>query len=422
MKALLEFLDTSPTPFHVVQNAIKRLQQAGFSELKEDANWQSLEAGRYYVTRNDSSIIAFNYNGDASCGFRMVGAHTDSPCLKIKPNALVKKHGYVQLAVDVYGGALLNPWFDRDLAIAGRLTAENSDGKIVSFTVDTKRPVAVIPSLAIHLDPQVNQGREINKQLHLPALIDMDSEYEDDFYAFIKAFIDDKDAGNFKRILAHELCLYDTQKASLVGANARFLMSARLDNVLSCHAGLSAICQSNSQYNQLLVLNDHEEVGSDSASGANGPFLYHCLRRIAGNEEILQQLLHHSFFISADNAHARHPNYADKHEPSHAPMLNGGPVIKMNHNQRYATNSESEGVFKLICERAQVSSQVMVVRADMGCGSTIGPITASKLGIKVIDIGVPQLAMHSIREMAGVEDQHALVAVLRELFEMPKVW
>lgn len=421
MKTLLEFLNQSPSPYHVVANAKQRLKKAGFEELKEDQNWHQLSSGKYYVTRNESSIIAFNYNGNADRGFRMVGAHTDSPCLKLKPNALLKKHGYIQLALEVYGGALLNPWFDRDLGVAGRITVEMENGTWQSIVVDSQRAVAVIPSLAIHLEPSVNQGREINKQWHLPAIIDVNQDDDFDFADWLKTFIPSKIKDAVKQILSHELSLYDTQKATLIGNRQNLLMSARLDNLLSCYAALEAVCESESQHNTLIVLNDHEEVGSDSASGANGPFLYHCLRRLSKDEDSLQQLLHRSFLISADNAHAIHPNYADKHEPNHAPVINQGLVIKINNNQRYATNSETEAMFKLICQKAGVKTQTMVVRSDMGCGSTIGPLTATKLGIKVIDIGVPQMAMHSIREVAGIEDQQALIRVLNYFFDMETV-
>ena len=218
-------------------------------------------------------------------------------------------------------------------------------------------------------------------------------------------------------ILAFELSLYDTQPASLVGLEHEFIASARLDNLLSCHGGLEALLNCRSNANQMLVLNDHEEVGSASTSGAEGPFLLSVIQRLCGSEEFSQQAISHSMMISADNAHGVHPNYADLHEPDHRPMINKGPVIKLNSNQRYATNSETEAMFKHLCQQHNLPCQVVVVRSDMGCGSTIGPITATRIGVRTIDIGVPQLGMHSIRELAGAEDQATLAAALTVFYE-----
>ncbi len=414
IQELLNFIAHSPTPFHCVANLSTNLINAGFDSLQEDSDWSNLTPGNYFVTRNDSSLIAFRYVQEARHGFRLLGAHTDSPCLKIKPNAVTVNNGYAKLGVEVYGGALLNPWFDRDLAVAGRVTLQGEDDSIHNVLLDVRQPIAFIPSLAIHLDRGANDRRTINQQEHLPAVICRTDEKESDFGPVLQQWIRQQHPElAFTRILSHELSLYDHQRPQIVGLEQEFIASARLDNLLSCHATVRALTESESPFNQVVVLNDHEEVGSGSSSGAEGPFLQSVLSRICGDYETMQQAIHHSMLISVDNAHSVHPNYAAMHEPSHQPLINNGPVIKVNNNQRYATNSETEAVFKAGCAKTETPFQMVVVRSDMGCGSTIGPITATRLGIRTVDIGVPQLGMHSIRELAGVVDQAWLVRSLK---------
>ncbi|MBX2870323.1 MAG: M18 family aminopeptidase [Acidiferrobacterales bacterium] len=424
-KELLHFLTHSPTPFHAIANIQSALDAAGFKQLHEDQDWGTLAKGRYYVCRNDSSMIAFSWSGNPQTqGFRMVGAHTDSPCLKVKPNAISVSQGYARLACEVYGGVLLAPWFDRDLGLAGRVSYADSKGKLKSCLVNFDRPLAFIPSLAIHLDREVNDKRSINKQTDLPAVLCKVDKQSPDFDALLKAQIK-REHGRISvnRILGFELCLYDLQPAAVVGLEEEFIASARLDNLLSCHAGIEALLAAKNAANAMVVLNDHEEVGSASTSGAEGPFLQNVLTRLCGEEAVLQRALRHSLLVSADNAHGVHPNFADRHEPAHRPMMNEGPVIKINHNQRYATNSETEAAFREICHQNKLPVQTVVVRTDMGCGSTIGPITATRLGVATVDIGVPQLGMHSIRELAGVADQDVLRKALVGLFKMaPRVF
>ncbi|MCY4148139.1 MAG: M18 family aminopeptidase [Gammaproteobacteria bacterium] len=421
IKDLLGFLADSPTPFHAVKNISRKLELAGFKRLEEAKAWNIEQPGDYYVTRNDSSLIAMRLNqvsGDA--GFRMVGAHTDSPCLKVKPRATQCRNGYVMLAVEVYGGALLNPWFDRDLGLAGRINIKTSTGTITSRLLRTDRPVAFIPSLAIHLDRSANEGRSIDRQNHLPAVLMRTDDDHHDFAGLLKTWLIKEDSElDIDCILSFELSLYDCQPPALVGLDDEFIASARLDNLLSCHAATEALIDSTSDVNRMIVLNDHEEVGSASTSGAAGPFLESVLSRLCRDHEILGRSLEHSMLISADNAHAVHPNYADRHEPDHRPLMNAGPVIKINHNQNYATNSESEALFRVVCEANDIDYQSFVMRSDLGCGSTIGPITATRVGVRTVDIGVAQLGMHSIRELAGVNDQVDLVAALRGFFDYP---
>ncbi len=413
---LLDFLSRSPTPFHAVASLGARLLQSGFRRLAEGDDWGGLGEGRYFVTRNDSSLIAFNWSGNADQGFRMVGAHTDSPCLKVKPEAISESEGYARLALEVYGGALLAPWFDRDLGLAGRVTYRDAEGRIGNTLVDFDRPVAFIPSLAIHLDREVNESRSINRQEDLPALLCTMRDGEPGFPALLERQLEAQGAGGVSRILGFELSLYDRQPAAVVGLGEEFIASARLDNLLSCFAATEALIGSRDRTNAVIVLSDHEEVGSGSASGAEGTFLRDVLGRVCGDAGALARAVSRSMLVSADNAHGVHPNYPNKHEPAHRPRLNAGPVIKINHNQRYATNSETEALFRHACEQSGVPVQTIVVRSDMGCGSTIGPITAARLGVRTVDVGVPQLGMHSIRELAGVQDQDFLVRALGSFF------
>ncbi|NOY71705.1 MAG: M18 family aminopeptidase [Gammaproteobacteria bacterium] len=418
---LFTFLADSPTPFHAVQTSIHALEKNGFVALIEDESWQLSRGKKYYVTRNESSIIAFtlgkNFKNRPS--INMIGAHTDSPCLKIKPNPERTKTGYFQLGVEVYGGALLNPWFDRDLSLAGRVSYENSNGELKSALIDFKEPIAIIPSLAIHLDKDANKNRTINKQNHLPPILGLLSK--DKTIKFVdllqKQINSQYQEVSVKQILDHELFFYDTQKPAYVGLNQEFIASARLDNLLSCYTGLTALLDSDDTHTNLLMCSDHEEVGSASSSGAHGPFLKSVLERLCGAGESLTQCMHRSFMISADNAHGIHPNYPDKHDDNHGPIFNSGPVIKLNANQRYATNSETSALFKLFCKKANVPFQSFVVRSDMGCGSTIGPITAAELGVKTVDIGLPTFAMHSIRELAGADDAFNLYQVFINYFK-----
>lgn len=413
---LLQFIQASPSPFHAVSNASALLENAGYTELLPAAEIPL--SGNFYIRQNESSLVAVTLNAPVEQGFALVGAHTDSPCLKIKPNAAYKKEGYLQLGVEVYGGALLAPWFDRDLSLAGRLTVVGKNGNLSSRLIDFQRPIASIPSLAIHLNPEVNAKNEINKQNHLPPVLDILDGAPDLQGLLLKQLAAQYPDQEFDSVLAFELSLYDTQAPALIGLQQNLIASARLDNLLSSYIGLRALLEHNQQRNSVLILSDHEEVGSSSAAGAAGPFLESVLRRICGTEETYRIALHRSMLVSADNAHAIHPNYADRHEPKHQPRMNGGPVIKINHNQRYATNSETQAIFTRLCEKADVPCQQFVVRSDMGCGSTIGPITATELGVRTIDIGVPQLAMHSIRELAGVADCDYLLRALTAFYNL----
>lgn len=420
-QGLLDFLNNSASPFHATQSMCQALQAAGYQALDERDSWQLEPQGRYYVTRNDSSIIAIKLGKQDTVehGIRLVGAHTDSPCLKVKPQPEITRHNYWQLGVEVYGGVLLSPWFDRDLSLAGRITFKQNN-QLKSCLIDFKHAIATIPSLAIHLNREANTGWEINAQTELPPILaQLHDTQSKDFRALLANQLELEHGIHDATILDYELCFYDTQPAAVIGLNRDFIAGARLDNLLSCYAGLQALLNSSDEHTQVLVCTDHEEVGSSSSCGADGPFLAQVLHRILGSEEAFIRTVQHSLLISADNAHGIHPNYADKHDGNHGPLLNLGPVIKINANQRYATNSETSSFFKLLCAQAEIPVQSFVTRSDLGCGSTIGPITAGQLGVQTIDIGVPTFAMHSIRELAGCQDLGYLIHVLQAFYNSP---
>lgn len=415
---LIDFLKASPTPFHATQTLVERLHAAGYERLDERDSWTPEPGGRYYVTRNDSSIVAVRMGRNTlERGIRLVGAHTDSPCLKVKPNPELSRQGFFQLGVEVYGGALLAPWFDRDLSLAGRVTFK-TEGRLESRLIDFKRPIAIIPNLAIHINREANQGWAINAQNELPpVLAQLSAGEQREFRALLSLQLFDEHGIQADSVLDYELCFYDTQSAAVIGLDNDFIAGARLDNLLSCYAGLEALLNAGGDETCALVCTDHEEVGSSSACGADSPFLEQVLQRLLPSGDTFVRTVQRSLMISADNAHGIHPNYADKHDANHGPKLNAGPVIKINSNQRYATTSESGGFFRHLCLENDVPVQSFVTRSDVGCGSTIGPITASQLGIRTVDIGLPTFAMHSIRELAGSHDLAHLVQVLKAFFE-----
>lgn len=410
-QGLLQFIKDSPTPFHATEQIANRLKEQGFERLNEEDSWD-LKPGGYFVTRNQSSIIGFSIGKQPldETGIRMIGAHTDSPCLKVKPSPDISDHTYTQLGVEVYGGALLNPWFDRDLSIAGRVTLEDESGAIGNCLIDFKRPIATIPSLAIHLDREANKKRSINPQTDIPPII---NQSDSPLTALLEAQIQLQHRSvNLQQVLSWDLCFYDTQAPAIIGHDEDFIASARLDNLLSCYVACEALQRADSSVSSLIVCNDHEEVGSASAAGAEGSFLKDTLERVMPNTESRLRTLAKSMLISTDNAHGIHPNFSSKHDHQHGPILNQGPVIKINSNQRYATTSETMAYFLSLCRKLKLPSQQFVTRTDLACGSTIGPITAKIIGVKAVDVGVPTFAMHSIRELAGVKDAYLLLQAL----------
>lgn len=408
------FLQDSPTPFHATAVVEKRLLDAGFKRLLESQAWDLQANERYYVVRNEASIIAFTHVNKEKLyeGISMIGAHTDSPALKIKPKPDLKKAGVNQLCLEVYGGALLNPWFDRDLSIAGRVHYQTKSGTLASKLIDFKRPIAVIPSLAIHLDKDANSNRSINAQKDLPAIISLESDQS--FHALLKNELNEAE---LEEVLSFDLLLYDVQTATQLGSDKALVCAARLDNLLSCFAAVQSMVKSPKNRANLIVFNDHEEIGSHSAHGAQSNFLESVLERMIGNRDDFARIMDKSVMISTDNAHALHPNFSDIHEPNHAPLIGKGVAIKYNANQAYATSSSSSALFQSYAKKAGKELQSYVVRSDTRCGSTIGPITATKLGLETIDIGVPTWGMHSIRETAALKDIDDLIRILEVFFQ-----
>ena len=400
---LLAYLDASPSPWHAVAEAIARLRDAGFAEVTEAGAWASVPA-RGFVVRG-GALVAWSRGAavSATSPLRIVGAHTDSPGLHVKPRPDTGAAGWKQIGVEVYGGALLNSWLDRDLGIAGHVAL--ADGSVALVRVD--KAVARVPQLAIHLDRDVNdKGLVLDKQAHLTPVWGLGSARDGEFREWLAGQM-----GVFAGDVATwDLCLYDLTPAAVLGPAGELLASGRLDNQVSCWAAVSALCAGPAadDATAVVALFDHEEVGSESTTGAAGPLLEHVLERLSlasggTRADFLAQLAASACF-SCDNAHSVHPNYPDRHEPGHRPLVNQGPAIKLNHNQRYATSAATAAMAQRVFEAAGVPWQVFVSRNNMPCGSTIGPITATRLGIATVDVGVPQLSMHSARELCGTAD------------------
>ncbi len=419
-KNLLHNLAKAVTPFHAVDLMAGLLRSHGFQQLKETESWShTLPAGSYFLIHNDSSLITFTLSPDqgTKTGFRMIGAHTDSPCLKVKPNPAICTQSYLQIGVEVYGGALLAPWFDRDLSLAGRVTWQGSK-KIHSSLIDFARPVAVIPSLAIHLDREANKKRSINKHKDIiPVLMQISDDREIDFRDLLTEQITRQyPESDISAILSFDLSFHDTQPPAIIGLNQEFITGSRLDDLVSCFTAIQALLDADPNTNCMVILNDHEEVGSISTAGAQGPLVQMIFERLFPAPADRQSSINRSLLLSTDNAHGVHPNAIDKFDQHHGPLLNHGPVVKSNANQRYATNSITAAFFKSLCKRVNIPVQEFVMRSDMVCGSTIGPLTAGKIGVKTVDIGVPSFGMHSIRETIGVKDCHSLYQVFKEFF------
>jgi aspartyl aminopeptidase len=425
---LLGFIDRSPTPYHAVAEAARRLEACGFEPLREDEPW-SLEPGALrYAIRAGGSLVAFQVGSrsPAEGGFRIVGAHTDSPNLRLKPRPDLAAHGYRQLGVEPYGAVLLHTWLDRDLSIAGRVSAE-IDGRPESCLVDFGRPLLRIPNLAIHLQRELReQGLKLNEQEHLVPVVGLEDAPK--LGELIASELAAQSIAEVApdRVLAFDLMLYDVQPASVSGSRGEFVHAPRLDNLASCHAAVCALERSAGArppaFTRAIALHDHEEVGSRSASGAAGPLLEEALDRVVsgfkgGAPQGTARAIARSTLISTDMAHAVHPNYADRHERGHRPVIGGGPVIKTHASQAYASDAETAGMFAALCARVDVELQHFVSRSDLPCGSTIGPITAARVGLRTVDVGSPLLSMHSCREMAGSADVAPMIEVLSAYLE-----
>ena len=430
---LLDFVHASPTPVHCVAEARRRLEDAGFDELVEGERW-ALEAGRGYFVVRAGSLMALRVGSApaAEGGLRILGAHTDSPNLRLKPHADLRANGYLQLAVETYGGLLEYTWLDRDLGLAGQvmLRGEVGAGELESRLVRIDRSVLRIPSLAIHLNRSIREdGLKLNRQQHLAPIlgIDPDPQAEDPVGALRHLLAGELDVDP-ARILTWDLSLMDVVPPTIGGQRGEFIFCPRLDNQAMCHAGLLALLRAEvAPATQMVCLYDHEECGSGSTSGADSSLVEELLRRLAEVEGpgaeagALPRAVARGAMISADMAHAVHPNYADRHEPLHMPLLGGGPVIKINNQQRYATTAATAALFEALCQDEGVPYQKFVNRSDLACGTTIGPIASSRLGIRTVDVGNPMLSMHSIREMGSADDPERMVAVMTRFLEQTSV-
>ncbi len=409
VSGLLDYLAASPSPYHAVRSAADRLDEAGWQRLHPSDSWTDLP-DRAYVA-SGGALVAWNRPGTTpvSAGFRIVGAHTDSPNLRLKPRPDTGSMGWRQLAIEIYGGALLNSWLDRDLGLSGRVVTRTD-----VHLVHLNDPIARVPQLAIHLDRDVNdKGVLLDKQQHLTPIWGVGPTTEGDFARWLAGHLGLRPTD----ILSWDLMFHDITAPALLGPDQDLIASARLDNLVSCWCALEALLatEATDAVTPLVCLFDHEEVGSESATGAASPLLQAVLERLthsASEDAAFRRSMAASVCVSSDMAHAVHPNYPERHEPAHRPLPNAGPVIKVNANQRYATDALTHAMFLQACETAGVPSQVFVSKNSMPCGSTIGPITATRLGIPTVDVGCAQLSMHSARELCGATDPIMMAAAL----------
>jgi aspartyl aminopeptidase len=424
-KDLLSFIDDSPSKFHVVENLRKDLVESGYQELVLSEPWKLDREKKYFVTKNDSALVAFKTGAKlpSETGFKLIGAHTDAPTFSIKPMPEIKAEGsYLKINTEVYGGPIYNTWMDRPLSIAGRVCVKSdSPLKPTTIIVDMNKPLMIIPNLAIHFQREVNNGYKYNAQKDLLPLVEMiNDEFEKENYLVKK--LAEHIGVKAEEILDFELTLYEFAKGSLVGFNEEFISSGKLDDLAMVHAGIEALKTSKDvDSTNVMICFDNEEVGSRTKQGAASPMLKNILERIClsygEDREHFMTALYKSFMISADMAHAVHPNYGEAHDPVTRPVINKGPVLKVNASQAYTTDGQSGAVFKALCQAADVNLQYMANRSDKRGGSTIGPISSTQLDIKSVDIGNPMFAMHSVRELGGVEDHRSVYKVFKTFFE-----
>ena len=423
---LIDFLYDSPSACHGVKATQKILDANGFIEIKEEDKWNLQPKGKYYVVKNDSALIAFEVgSGDIEeTGLRLIGAHTDVPGFRIKPNPQMISEGkYVKLNTEVYGGPILHTWYDRPLGIAGKVALKGASPlKPEIRLVNINKPLLIIPSLAIHMNREVNDGYKINRQvdtLPLLGLINDRLEKED----YLMNILANELQVNKEDILNFELGLYEYEKGSLIGMNEELISSGRFDDLWMVFAGVKALVDSRENAaTKVMICIDNEEIGSLTAEGANSTLLNNILERITlglgKDREGYYRTLAKSIMISADLAHAVHPNLGDKHDPTNRPVLEGGPVLKIAASGSYSTDSFNGAVFASVCESANVPFQKFVNRSDVRGGTTIGPVTSANLTIPVIDMGAPVLGMHSIRELASVKDNYYTVKAFTEFFSL----
>lgn len=409
---LAAFVTASPSPYHAVAEAVRRLSAAGFTQQPEDAPWDSTPGGRYLV--RDGTILAW-WQGRTAAPLRIFAAHTDSPGFKIKPNPDTGRAGWRQAGVEVYGGALWNSWLDRDLGLAGRLALY--DGTVVGVRVD--RPLLRIPQLAIHLDRSVNQGLTLDSQRHLLPVWGLGDVCDGDLLTFVSG-IADVDADE---VAAHDLFVHDLAAPATLGRDDELLAAGRLDNLASVHAGITALVDAAGRDPStvpVFVGFDHEEIGSGTATGAAGPLLETVLTQLAGGFDARRPVFARSRCLSVDVTHAAHPNYLERHDPDHLGVPNDGPSLKVNAVQRYATDAPGAAAWRRACRATGTPTQVFVSNNTVPCGTTVGPIMATRLGIRTVDVGIPVLSMHSARELCGVHDPGHLAVAATEFLGDPR--
>ncbi|MDU5106478.1 M18 family aminopeptidase [Clostridium sp.] len=423
---LIDFLYKSPTAHHSVKTIKERLDLNGFTEVKESDKWNLQKDGKYYVIKNDSALIAFTIgNGDIEeDGFKLIGAHTDSPGFRIKANPeMISEGTYLKLNTEVYGGPILYTWFDRPLGIAGKVTLKGSSPlKPEIKLVNINKPLLIIPSLAIHMNRNVNEGLNVNRQKDtLPLLSLINEKFEKDGY-LVKVLAEELKV-SAADILGFDLGLYEIEKGAVIGLNEEFISAGRLDDMWMVYAGIQALVESKpNKSTKVMVCMDNEEIGSLTAQGANSALLLNILERITlalgKDREGLHRALANSLMISADLAHAVHPNVEEKHDPTNRPVLGKGPVLKTAASGSYSTDSYNAAIFEGLCNSAEVPYQKFFNRSDVRGGTTIGPITSSLLTIPVMDMGAPLLSMHSIRELAAVKDNEYTIKLFTHFYNI----
>lgn len=424
---LLEFINESPTAYHAVNTVKKMLYENGFKELKESEAWNLNKGDKCYVIKNDSAIIAFEIGSGEieEEGFRLIGAHTDSPCFKVKPAPeMLVENKYIKLNTEVYGGPILNTWFDRPLSLAGRVTLKgDTPFNPVTKLINTNKPLLVIPNLAIHMNRNVNEGYAINKQkdtLPLLGFINENLEGNKERIGILE-IIKSQLKVEKEDILDFDLFLYEHEKGCLLGLNEELISASRLDDLWMVFSGVKALLESKqNKATKVMVCVDNEEIGSLTSQGANSSLLKNILERITlslgKNKEEFFRAIANSIMISADLAHAVHPNQSEKHDPTNRPVLGNGPVIKMSASGSYSTDSYASAIFQGLCKEANVPCQKFVNRSDVRGGTTIGPITSADLSIPVIDMGAAIIGMHSIRELASVKDNEYTIKAFTKFF------
>ena len=426
-KELIDFIDASPSPYHAIENVKDILKENGFKHICSGDAWKIEKGEKYFVTKNNTSLFAFvpGKGNIEEEGFKIVSAHSDSPSFKIKPNPEIAVEGkYLKLNTEVYGGPILYTWFDRPLSMAGRVVLKTENPlKPEKRYINFDRPILVIPHIAYHFNRDVNdKGNPLSKQKDMLPVISMINEKMEKENFLINLIADELDVAP-ERVVDFDITLYEYEKGRLIGLHEEFISSGKLDDLAMAQGGMKALLSSKEcKATKVLAIFDNEEVGSGTKQGAGSPVLRNILERVVLSQgkttEDFYRALHHSFMISADMAHAVHPNYTEKHDPTNHPYMNEGPVIKIHANQKYITDGESDAVFESICEQAGVPCQKYVNHSDMAGGSTLGNVLLGQMDIKGVDIGNPMWGMHSVRETGGVKDHYYVIKAFETFYNL----